>query len=75
MREGGKQLDHDLDQYLVHGGRRRDLGIYSEATEEVFDRLEKVDKCFVVCIHAVSGLVHWDVRRVPKWNRKVTYRK
>ena len=37
MCEGGKQLDHDLDQYLVHGGRWRDLGVYSEATEEVLD--------------------------------------
>ena len=34
----------------------RDSGIYTEATKELRDRVEQVDKCFIACMHTVGRL-------------------
>ena len=65
--ERGQQLHHDIRQYLVHRGRRRDLYIYIETTEEIFDGFEQVDDCFIAIYDVFGHLVRLDVTRICTW--------
>ena len=47
-RECGEQLYEDLDDHIIHGFCRRDLGIDLKAIEEVPNRLEQTGQGTVV---------------------------
>jgi len=59
--EYGKQLNHYLNDYLIHCGCWRDPCIYNESMKKVFDRLEQVDECIQVGCHILSRLDYMGV--------------
>jgi len=65
------QFHHYFDQNLVHGGCGRDLGIYIETLNEIFNRPEQVGDGIVARDHAVGYLVYSDVTSI----RTRSYRK
>ena len=54
--EHGQQLDHDFDERLRHGRRRRDLGIDLETPQEILDALKDVDEGIVAFPHILGRL-------------------
>jgi hypothetical protein len=55
--EDRQQFDHDLDYYFRHRGRRRNLGINHEASEEILDAFKDVDEGVIARPHILGRLV------------------
>lgn len=57
QRKSGEQLHKYLDDNLGHSDCRSDFGIDLEAAQEVFDRLEQIDKRIVTVNDALDRLI------------------
>ena len=64
QRECGEQLHEYLDNHLIHGFRRRDLGVDIESIEEVSNGLEKIAQGTVVVYGALDRLTRLNVTRM-----------
>ena len=64
QREGGEQLDEQLDNHLAHGNGMRHPGIDVESIQKVFDGLEQIGQCIVAVDGAVDRLIGLDVTKM-----------
>lgn len=63
--ERGEQLQHYLDDHIIHCGSRRDPCIYFDMNETMLNQLEQVGKCVIASLDPHSRLVCLDVKRLP----------
>ena len=61
QRKGGEQLHKNLDNHLIQGVCRFDLGIDVEAIQKVFDRLKQINQCIIAANDARERLMQLDV--------------
>jgi hypothetical protein len=60
----GKQLDHDLHDYLRHQSAQRDLCIYFEAFEEASDAFKEFKECVIARADSFGRLMRWENDRM-----------